>query len=249
MDPEDVTDWDHWLDYLLDGTSVQLVRPSDTDRPTWAAYEEARYLGTVHSRFELDGRWHVQSLNERHRSLDDALRALRRPEGWTADREHVGRWARGILSDPHLRVLDVQTTGLDTAWAVQIGVTARDGNALFDELVNPLVDITPQATALHGLAPNQLSAAPHLQGLFARPRPPPSGPLLPGLQRGLRPSSLETRNPPPASASPLRLGDVATAQVGGRHGPLHGLERTVVAPTATSLSAAPTTPSPTASSC
>ncbi|MGW2515167.1 3'-5' exonuclease [Streptomyces scopuliridis] len=160
MDSDDVTEWDHWLEYLVDGTSAQLVRPSDTDRPTWAAYEEARYLGTVHSRFDLDGRWHVQSLNERHLSLDDALRALRRPHGWAADREHARRWARGILSDPHLIVLDVQTTGLDTAWAVQIGVTDRDGNALFDELVNPLTDITSQATALHGLAPNQLSAAP-----------------------------------------------------------------------------------------
>ncbi|MFE4336869.1 hypothetical protein ACFRQM_48385 [Streptomyces sp. NPDC056831] len=145
MDPDDVAEWDHWLEYMVDGASVQLVRPSDTDRPTWAAYEEARYLGTVHSRFDLDGRWHVQSLNERHLSLDDALRALRRPHGWAVDREHVRRWARGTLSDPHLIVLDVQTTGFDTDWAVQIGVTDRDGNALFDELVNSLADITPQA--------------------------------------------------------------------------------------------------------
>lgn len=53
-----MTEWDHWLEYLVDGTSVRLVRPSDTDRPTWAAYEETRYLGTVHGRFDLDGRWH-----------------------------------------------------------------------------------------------------------------------------------------------------------------------------------------------
>ncbi len=63
-----MTEWDHWLEYLVDDTPVQLVRPGDTDRPTWAAYEEDRYLGTVHNRFDLDGRWHVQSLNERHLS-------------------------------------------------------------------------------------------------------------------------------------------------------------------------------------
>ncbi|MFJ4526513.1 exonuclease domain-containing protein [Streptomyces sp. NPDC088810] len=166
MDPDDVTQWDHWLDHLVDGAPVQLVRPSDTDRPTWAAYEETRYLGTVHGQFDFDGRWHVQSLNERHLNLDDAVRALRRPATWAADRERVRRWARNTLSDPRLLVLDIQTTGLDTAWAVQIGVTDRDGNALFDELVNPLADITPEATALHGLAPNQLASAPTFDTLL-----------------------------------------------------------------------------------
>jgi hypothetical protein len=128
VDSEDVTEWDHWLEYLVDGTSVQLVRPSDTDRPFWAAYEETRYLGTVtvHGQFDLDGRWHVQPLNERHLSLDDAVRALRRSRPRT--RPTVGC---GILRDPHLLAPDVQTTALHTAWAVQIGATDRDGNTLF----------------------------------------------------------------------------------------------------------------------
>ncbi len=155
-----MTEWDHWLEYPIDDTSVQLVRPSDTDRPSWAAYEEARYLGTVHGQFDLDGRWHVQSLNERHPSLDDAIRALRRPATWVAERERVRRWARGTLRDPHLLVLDVQTTGLHPAWAVQIGVTDRDGNTLFNELVNPLADITSEASSLHGITAHRLSTAP-----------------------------------------------------------------------------------------
>ncbi|GLW02522.1 hypothetical protein Slala05_61520 [Streptomyces lavendulae subsp. lavendulae] len=80
MDPEDPAKWNHWLEHLVDGVPVQLVRPIDTDRPSWAAYENARYLGTLHAQIDLDGRWHVQRLNERHLSLDDAIRALRRPD-------------------------------------------------------------------------------------------------------------------------------------------------------------------------
>ncbi|MFA7764912.1 hypothetical protein [Streptomyces sp. NRRL S-448] len=141
MESENMTEWAHWLDYVVDGASVQLVRPSDTHRPSWAAYEAARDLGTVHGQFDLDGRWHVQSLNECHLSLDDAVRALRRLATWAADRERVRRWATGNLRDPHLLALDVQTIGLHTAWAVQIALTDRDGNILFDELANPLAEI------------------------------------------------------------------------------------------------------------
>ncbi|MFD7667734.1 3'-5' exonuclease [Streptomyces sp. NPDC059788] len=156
----------HLFTHTVDTAPVYFVRPSDTEQPTWVAYEEARYLGTVHGQFDVGGRWHVQSLNECHHSLDDAVRALRRPVRWATDRELVRRWARGILSDPNLLVLDIQTTGLGTAWAVQIGATDRDGNVLFDELVNPLAAITPEATALHGLEQNRLASAPTFSTLL-----------------------------------------------------------------------------------
>ncbi|MFF5435144.1 3'-5' exonuclease [Streptomyces griseofuscus] len=164
--PDQLIPQQHLFTRTVDTAPVRFVRPNDTDRPTWAAYEESRYLGTVHGRPDLDGAWHVQTLNECHLSLDDAVRALRRPATWVTEREHVRRWARHLLDDPHLIILDVQTTGLNTAWAVQIGATDRDGNALFDELVNPLTDITPDATALHGFAPHQLAAAPTFDTLL-----------------------------------------------------------------------------------
>jgi hypothetical protein len=33
----------------IDASPVRFVRPCDTDRPAWAAYENARYLGTLHA--------------------------------------------------------------------------------------------------------------------------------------------------------------------------------------------------------
>ncbi|MFK4071880.1 exonuclease domain-containing protein [Streptomyces sp. NPDC029674] len=122
-----------------------------------------------------DGRWHIQSLGERHRDLDDAVRALRRPATWLSDRQRVQRWAHHLLSDPSVVVLDVQTTGLEQAWAVQIGVTDRDGTVLLDEQVNPLGDITSAATSLHGLSRDLLVEAPTFATLL-----PDLGRLLAG---------------------------------------------------------------------
>jgi hypothetical protein len=120
-------------------------------------------------------------------------------------REQLRRGAHDILSDPYLIVLDVQATGLDTAWVIQIGLTDRYGNVPFNELVNPLADITPQAEALHGLAPNQLSTAPAFP-MPTRSLRPPADPALPDPQRGFRPSGPGTRKPSPAPPRPLGLG-------------------------------------------
>ncbi|MFF7452554.1 MULTISPECIES: exonuclease domain-containing protein [unclassified Streptomyces] len=131
----------------------------DTDRPSWAAYDDTRYLGTLHAQVDLDGVWYVQSTRERHLRLDDAVRALRRPPTWPEERERVRRWARTCLDDLRLLVLDVQTTGLGDAWAVQIGLTDRYGTALIDEVINPLNDIEPAAARLHGITHSRVSAS------------------------------------------------------------------------------------------
>ncbi|WP_369198722.1 3'-5' exonuclease [Streptomyces djakartensis] len=144
----------------VDTQDVHLVRPGDTDRPTWAVYEGTRYLGTVHAQIDTGRHWHVQTLREQHLRLDDAVRAMRRPASWQAKHERVRRWAREMLTEPSLVVLDVQTTGLDDPWALQVGLTDRHGNVLFNEHVNPLADVAPAATALHGISPRQAAAAP-----------------------------------------------------------------------------------------
>ncbi|MEU1408763.1 exonuclease domain-containing protein [Streptomyces sp. NPDC005728] len=71
----------------------------------------------------------------------------------------------------------MQTTTLTDAWAVQIGLTDRHGNVLFNEHLNPLADIAPAATALHGITPQQAATAPpfaafvpHLAQLLYRRR-------------------------------------------------------------------------------
>ncbi|CAM5651114.1 3'-5' exonuclease [Streptomyces griseorubiginosus] len=150
----------HLFTRTIDTRAVCFVRPGDTDRPTWALYEDARYLGTVHAQFDSGRNWHVQTLREQHTHLDDAVRALRRPASWRTEHERVRRWVHGILADPRLVVLDVQTTALTEPWAVQIGVTDRHGTVLFNEHLNPLADIAPAATALHGITRQQVADAP-----------------------------------------------------------------------------------------
>ncbi|MGI5380532.1 exonuclease domain-containing protein [Streptomyces sp. CA-251387] len=110
----------------------------------------------------------MQSLREQHPHLDHALRALRRPASWRTDHERVRRWARGILTDPRLVVLDVQTTDLTDPWAVQIGLTDRHGNVLFNEHLNPNARITPAATALHGLTQQQAATVPPFAAFVPR---------------------------------------------------------------------------------
>jgi hypothetical protein len=99
-DVEDPAVWEDLFTRDVDERPVQFVRPADTDRPTWAAYEGGTYLGTVSA--EPDGGrplWRVQTTHEAHRNLDDAVRALRRPSSWPREREQAARWARRLLAD------------------------------------------------------------------------------------------------------------------------------------------------------
>ncbi|MDI3101830.1 3'-5' exonuclease [Streptomyces sp. AN-3] len=159
---------DHLFTRTIDTQDVHFVRPDDTERPTWAVYEDTRYLGTVHAQYDTGRHWHVQSLREQHVRLDDAIRAMRRPASWHADHEHVRRWARRILTDRRLVVLDVQTTALTDPWAVQVSLTDAHGNVLLNEHLNPLADISPAATALHGITRRQAAQAPTFAVLIPR---------------------------------------------------------------------------------
>ncbi|MFP8959023.1 exonuclease domain-containing protein [Streptomyces nanhaiensis] len=167
--------WGDVFSRLIDGRPVCFVRPHDTARPTWVAYEQQRCLGTLHARTDLDGLWHVQTLGERHALLDDAVRALRRPPAWPHERDRARRWAREVLADPDLLVVDIQTTGLHNPWAVQIGAVDGTGTVLIDELVDPQADIEAAAGALHGLTAAHLRGAPVFGALLPRLTPVFSG--------------------------------------------------------------------------
>ncbi|MFJ2627669.1 exonuclease domain-containing protein [Streptomyces sp. NPDC087532] len=139
---------------------MQFVRPSDTERPSWVLYEHGRYLGTLHARPDGDGRWHAQSAAEQYVSLDDAVRVLRRPPSWHQERVLAARWARGVLADPALLVIDVQTAGLGAqAWAVQIAAMDGTGRVVVNELLNPNEPITAAASSLHGITPARVMHA------------------------------------------------------------------------------------------
>ncbi|MGW1625665.1 3'-5' exonuclease [Streptomyces sp. NPDC002172] len=147
----------------VDERPVQFVRPADTDRPDWGVYDDStarQFLGMVHSELS-DGAqvWRVGATAERHGTLDDAVRALRRPASWPRERSQVQDWARRVLADESLLSVDVETTGLGDAWAVQIAATDRTGTVVFNEYVNPLADIDPKAVALHKITPERVADA------------------------------------------------------------------------------------------
>lgn len=160
-------EWGEAFSRLVDGLPVRFVRPSDTERPTWAVYEGEWYLGTLHARSDVDGLWHVQTVAERWLCVDDAVRVLRRPFSWAEERERAARWARAVLADPALVVVDVQTAGLGAqAWAVQIAVMDGMGRTLVNELLNPHKPIMAAASELHGITPSRVAHAPRFADLL-----------------------------------------------------------------------------------
>ncbi|WP_180356969.1 3'-5' exonuclease [Streptomyces sp. TLI_146] len=157
--------------------AVECIRASDTDRPAWGVYPPGRYrpgdyLGTLHAR-DTDGLWHVQATGERHASLADAVRTLRRPSTWPRERDRAATWARQLLADPALLLIDIQTTGLIQPFAAQISAIDGTGTLVLDELLNPRAAFEPHASSLHGLTARTTEHAatfsdllPTLTGLF-----------------------------------------------------------------------------------
>lgn len=166
---EDPTRWDDLFVRDVDEQSVQFVRPADTDRPTWSLYEAGVYRGTVTA--ESDGGrplWRVQDSRETYRDLDDAIRALRRPPSWAREREQVAAWARRLLAVDSPLAVDVETTGLENAYAVQIAAVDRHGAVVFNEYVQPNAVLEPAAIAVHGITPDRLAQAPTFAELLPR---------------------------------------------------------------------------------
>ncbi|ALO13671.1 exonuclease [Streptomyces venezuelae] len=90
----------------------------------------------------------------------------------------MGRWARGLLTDPSLLVLDIQTAGLGAqAWAVQIAALDNQGRTLVDELLNPGLSIPAEASRLHGITDAAVARAPSFGDLL---------PELRGVVKGRR---------------------------------------------------------------
>jgi hypothetical protein len=72
-------------------------------------------------------------------------------------RARVAAWAREVLADPAAVVFDSETTDLDGVM-VRAAVVTRDGTALFDSCVNPLLPVSEEAFEVHGLSDEDLAA-------------------------------------------------------------------------------------------
>ncbi|WP_432158058.1 3'-5' exonuclease [Streptomyces sp. bgisy153] len=158
----------------IDGQTAQFVRPADTDRHDFAVYDGHDFLGMLYSDQVLGtAGWRLGGTYERHGALEDAVRALRRPRSWPRERAQVSDWAQRLLQDDTLAAVDVETTGLNKPWAVQIAATDRSGTVLFDSYVNPQAEIEPGAIAVHKIGPERVADAPTF------------GELLPALTEAL----------------------------------------------------------------
>ncbi len=77
------------------------------------------------------------------------------------DRERAADWARQMLADPTVVILDTETTGLGPdAEIVQIAVIDAAGITLLDTLVRPTRSIPPDATRVHGITDAMVAEAP-----------------------------------------------------------------------------------------
>ncbi|WP_129312401.1 3'-5' exonuclease [Streptomyces sp. L2] len=153
----------------VDEHEVQFVRPAGTDRPIWAVYDARRYLGTLNAEHDGEGgpMWRVLATREGHASLDDAVRALRRPASWPREREEVARWARRLSEDDSLLAVDLRTEEPGNARMVRIAVVAaKDGTVVFDEHVQPQPRVGPAMRDAHRVAPERNAQAPAFGALL-----------------------------------------------------------------------------------
>ncbi len=82
-------------------------------------------------------------------------------EAAETDRDQAILWARRILADETVVILDTETTGLgQEAEIVQIAVIDTAGNVLLDTLVKPQTEIPAEASRIHGITDEMVADAP-----------------------------------------------------------------------------------------
>lgn len=82
------------------------------------------------------------------------------------DRLDAIAWAKDVLADPRALILDSETTGLEPPVDfVEIAIVDMAGTTLFQSLLSPHCEITPQAQAIHGHSEKDLEAMPSFDAL------------------------------------------------------------------------------------
>lgn len=154
------------------GESVPVAKPSDAQLK---ALEKAREQA---ARVEI--RCCRCGSNWMHENQRDILTVTRRRydmDGWVQklcfvcyDRDQAVTWARDRLRHEFV-VLDTETTGKGrNAGFVQISVVHQSGAVLFDEMINPEMPITEDATAVHGITDEDVRYCSRFADVYPRLR-------------------------------------------------------------------------------
>ena len=94
---------------------------------------------------------------------------VRKNSEYWEDRNYAIEWAKDILANKDkFLILDTETTGLDDAEIVQIGIIDIDGNILLDSLVKPSISIPSEVSEIHKITDDMVVNSPTFPELYFR---------------------------------------------------------------------------------
>lgn len=82
---------------------------------------------------------------------------------YAADKLAAAQWAKELLEDGNFVIGDGETTSLHLASFVSFAMIDSQGNALFDELINPERDIEEKALSIHKITPEMVAGKPNFR--------------------------------------------------------------------------------------
>ncbi|MEM9767652.1 MAG: IS630 family transposase [Cyanobacteria bacterium P01_D01_bin.71] len=88
------------------------------------------------------------------------------PSSRLRDRRHAAYWSKELILREDWVILDTETTGLQKAEIVQIGVLSGDGEVLLNSLVRPTIQIPHEAGLIHGITDDLVKNAPEFPEIY-----------------------------------------------------------------------------------
>jgi DNA polymerase III subunit epsilon len=100
-------------------------------------------------------------------AIATAVLASHPPVSVSDTRQDVITWARQVVEESKMLILDTETTGLDTHdEVIQLAIVDMHSNVLLHTLVRPTVPVGTEARAIHGITDEVLAQAPSFSNLY-----------------------------------------------------------------------------------
>jgi DNA polymerase-3 subunit epsilon len=100
-------------------------------------------------------------------AIATAVLASHPPVSVSDTRQDVITWARQVVEESEMLILDTETTGLDANdEVIQLAILDMHGNVLLHTFVRPTVPVGTEARAIHGITDEVLAQAPSFSNLY-----------------------------------------------------------------------------------